>query len=72
MMTASRLNGQPVPMLLPSVTAQALSTIVASNLFFVSAYKPALERTLAALPPRVGMALHTVFPFLFFRWKGWL
>lgn len=72
MMTANRLNGQPAPALLPTAAARALSTFVASNLFAISAYKPALERTRGTVPCQVRMAASKVFPFSFFRWKGWL
>ena len=71
MISANRLNGQAM-VLLSTAAAHALSTFVASNLFATSAYKPALERTLGILPCQARMAAAKVFPFSFFRWKGWL
>ena len=72
MISAHRLNDQPASVSLPIAAAPVLSTFVASNFFAVSAYKPALERTLGISPGQARMAAPTVFPFSFFRWKGWL
>jgi len=70
MISANRLNAQPA-LVLPVTATQVLSTFVASNLFAVSAYKSAFGRTPDACP-REAPTASTVFPFSFFRWKGWL
>lgn len=72
MMTANRLNRQPALLLLSIAAAQGMSTFVASNFSAISAYKRTLERTPRIALPQVRVAASTVFPYSFFRWKGWL